>query len=185
MNPGDICDIQALFKEHKIADTDTKTLIPMGAIIGVANGLSYRKNNFGDAPSVALVGTFEAIPADPKADGARSPALFMPQSVQAMLVAALIGDGEAPITKMPKQGERIDINTGKSLKIMFEVSVRRNAAVGGAGYEFICSYAGEPEKIDVLENLRLELAGGAKAMLPTQGKTKAITARKPHNLKKK
>lgn len=181
MNPGDIANPIDALKNAKVADTDTKTVVQLGSIIGMANGLSYRKNNFGDAPSVALVGMFEAIPADPELEGARSPSLFMSQAVQAMLVQAMLNDSdEAPVTKMPKQGERIDVQTGKTLKILFEVAVRRNAATGGAGYEFVISHAGEVEKVDVLDQLRIELNGGVKAKLPAPGTTGRSTPRIAH-----
>lgn len=188
MNPGDITSPVDALKEASVADTDTKTEVMLGSIIGMATGLSYRKNNFGDGPSVALTGMFEAIPSDPKKDGARSPSLFMPQSVQAMLVQAMLdGTDEAPVTKMPKQGERIDVQTGKTLKILFQVAVRRNAAVGGAGYEFVVSHAGETEKIDILEQLRVELQGGKAMQLATSDikKLSVSGSRAPHNVAKK
>lgn len=165
MNPGDICNPLDLLRENNVADTDTKTVVLMGSIVGLATGLSYRKNSYGDQPSVALTGVFEAIPADSKMDGARAPALFLSQAVQAIMVSTMLGEQESPVTKMPKQGERIDIQTGKTLKILCEISVRRNAATGGAGYEFIISQAGTPEKIDILESLKLEMGGGAATQI--------------------
>lgn len=168
MNVTDVANPLDKFRQYGIAETDTKTIVLLGNIVGMASGLSYRKNNFGDVPSVALTGIFEAIPlngdGEIDGEGAQAPSLFMPQAIQAMLVEAMLDGAPHPVTSMPKAGSKTDVSA-KQMKIMFQVGARRNAAVGGAGYEFVVSQIGSVAKVDVLEALKLEVASGKPAQL--------------------
>jgi len=158
LNVGDVSNPLAALARQNVAETDTKTIVWLGNIIGKANGLSYRSNNFGDEPSVALTGIFEPVPAFEGDDIVRAPSLFMPRAIQAMLVEAMRGSDPAPVQSV-KKGTKLDV-PGKEIKILFQVGCRRNSATGGAGYEFVTNQVGEIEKIDVLESLRAELATG-------------------------
>jgi len=175
LNVSDVAPVLPALAKAGIADTDTKTIVWLGNIIGKANGLSYRSNNFGDEPSVALTGIFESVPADAENDVVRAPSLFMPRAIQAMLVAAMTDGQPAPVTTI-KRGTKLDV-PGKEVKIMFQVGARRNAATGGAGYEFVVNQVGEIEQIDVIEALRAELLTG-KA-LPAPQKVEVLAKPEP------
>lgn len=167
----------------KIADTDTKTIVFLGTIIGWASGLSFRANPNGDKPSVALTGAFESVPADESVDTVRSNALFLPSALHDMVVQSMLGGADAPMTEAPKRGQKIDI-PAEQTKIMVEISVKRNDATGGAGYEFITSYAGEVQKIDMLEALKEEMRTGKAQALPAPKEQRAISPAKPAAKKK-
>lgn len=165
-----------------IADTDTKTILWGGNVIGWASGLTYRSNNFGDGPAIGITGAFETLPMDPETgklradvDVVRSNVLFMPKGIQDLMVANMLEGGEHAVTQAPKKGQRIDV-PAKQLKILLQVGVRRNTATGGAGYEFVINYAGEAQKIDMLEALKEELRTGKAQTLPPPQKQAALAA---------
>lgn len=166
LNVTDVGDPLAALAAGGVAETDTKTIAWLGHIMGMARGLSYRSNNFGDEPSIALIGVFESVPYDPANDVVRAPSLFMPRAIQAILTGAML-DGVTSdlVPSRITRGTKVDIPVGKEMKILFEVGCRRNAATGGAGYEFVVNQVGEVEKIDTLEKLRVELTTAPARLL--------------------
>jgi hypothetical protein len=152
-----------------ISVTDTKTIAMLGTIIGMSDGLSYRANPYGDEPAIALTGVFEAMPFDPEGVTVQSASLFLPKSVQDILVKAAADGNEHAVTKAPKRGQKVDV-PAKQLKVMCEVGIRRTTSKDGdsSGYEYIVNLIGEQQKIDVLESLRAEIAGGATTAIPAR-----------------
>lgn len=170
-----------------IAIDDTKTIAYLGVIIGMARGLSYRGNKFGDAPSIALIGVFEATPYDKDGAVVRGPSLFLPRAVQDMMVEAMIDGGEHAHTKAPKMGQKMDVDLGKQMQIKVEVGVMRTPlnAKGmsdGVGYKYTVNVVGELEKIDVLENLRADVLSNGNERMKSIGNVERIAA--PSSVKK-
>lgn len=154
LGPKDAGDISAALLT--LDPKDTKTVAYLGAIYGKATGLSYRSNKYSEEPSIALVGAFEAQPFDANAAVVRAPSLFLNAAVQAMLVKAMIGDGEHAVTVAPKLGKKVDVDLGKEMPVRCEIGITR-AEGEGAGYRFIINMIGEQEKVDVLDQMRAEL----------------------------
>lgn len=160
MGASDVGDIAKALSN--IADNDTKTVAHLGVIVGMATGVSYRSNKFGDGPSIALIGTFEGTPYDPDSSVVISQSLFMPAAVQAALVSSIMGDKKHAVTKAPKIGQKVDLALdGVQMPVQCEIGVLRNADKSGAGYRFEVNLVGERQKIDVLEKLRADIIKNA------------------------
>lgn len=154
IGPKDAGDIAAALKS--IPEGDHKTVAYLGAIFGMASGISYRSNKYSDEPSTALVGVFEAQPFDPEAAVVRGNSMFLNQAVQAMLVKAMMGDTPHTVTKAPKLGQKVDVDLGMQMPVKCEVGLTRTDGEG-QGYRFVINLIGAATKIDVLETLRNEI----------------------------
>src|SRR4051812_47455333 len=79
---------------HALPEGD-KSIISLGTIFGKATGISCRHNPMDEnVPAVALTGIFEAVPSDPNATALRGQRLFLPSSVQGIMVQAVLGGAE-------------------------------------------------------------------------------------------
>lgn len=197
IGPKDAGDIAAALKA--IPEGDTKTVGYLGAVFGMASGISYRSNKYSDEPSTALVGVFEAQPFDPAAAVVRGNSMFLNQAVQGMLVKAMMGETPHSVTKAPKLGQKVDVDLGLQMPVKAEIGIVRTAGEG-VGYRFVINMIGALTKIDVLETLRAEITSESAsdrvrslndpnrvlASLPAPGKPAAAIAgpKKASNKKK-
>lgn len=155
LGPKDAGDITKAL--GSIAEGDTKTTAYLGVIYGKASGVSYRSNKFNpEQPAIALTGVFEAVPYDADGDTVQGGSLFLSGAVQDMLIKAMAVSTDSPTGKAIKLGQKIDVDAGKELIVKVEIGVKRNDGEG-VGYTFVINHAGQPEKIDALEDLRGEI----------------------------
>lgn len=154
LGPKDAGDIATALKS--IPEGDTKTVAYLGAIFGMASGISYRSNKYSDEPSIALVGVFEAQPFDVNGAVVRGNSMYLNQAVQQMLVKAMMGETPHSVQKAPKLGSKIDVDLGMQMPVKAEIGLVRSAGEG-VGYRFIINMIGDAAKVDVLDELRREI----------------------------
>lgn len=143
----------------------------IGTIFGKANGVSYRSNKFGDAPSKALIGTFEGVPLDPDMPSVRSSRAFLPNNIQSILIAAVEGENidkkDIP-KKAPPLGKGIDLEGVKVVEFIVEVGIRKIVTDEGEKYEYICAMPSKPDEKDDLADMRAVALSIMKREAPKQ-----------------
>ena len=151
MGAGDLGNIREI--KDKLEDKQEYWL---GTIFGRARGLSYRANpQDPNTPSIALTGIFEGLPHDPDRALVRATRLFLPASVQGILVAAVRGDKKDAINKAPARGKAVEM-AGNEIEVVVEVGIRRNTKTE-IGFEYITAYKPRANEIDPLSEMRKSL----------------------------
>lgn len=178
-----------------LAATDGAELL-LGTVLGEVRGLSYRHNPQDETkPSIALVGPFKFVPADPARDEIWSMRAFIPGAIHDSIVSSLETGGiEArPYKKSPARKEpAIDVALGGVLRLVLEIGVRKTSTA--IGYEYVTRTSDRVplEMNDPLASLSAaagiktlaappkvaQLAGPEAAAAQAAGKPKAKRAKK-------
>jgi hypothetical protein len=124
-----------LIRAIKMRPLEDKSIDCFGYITGRVTGLSYRSNQYSDEPAYVLKGTFKGIPTDPARKEIRAEYCILPRSMNAAVVAAVIGDGAHAIDKAPKRGQKLDVPYGNEIRFAVEVGCRRSDTE--IGYEYV------------------------------------------------
>lgn len=152
-------------------------IITLGVIMGIARSLSQRANPHDpNKPTVALVGTFEGIPADSDRPKLIATRCFLPGTVHDNIVEILLS-GRKLAAKAPPKDKPIDMPPvdGLQVPVMIEIGVQR--AETAVGYKFVATILREPDdKIDPLRELRADLPKLTKAVSAAQAALPAPAA---------
>lgn len=153
IGPGDLGDVTAA---QRLPD-GSKEILFLGTIIGKIDGMTYRANPNGDAPSVGFTGVFEGESSDPAIGTIQSSTLFLPGSLSAMIEKTLLGDKPPAVTVAPKRGAKVDVPV-EQLPIAIEVCVKKSG--NALGYEYDIRFHSEQKKLNVLDDLRKLIPAG-------------------------
>lgn len=180
LSPGDCLGSQ---KTEMLSLPFNETLM-LGVILGQARGLSYRHNPQDESkPSVALVGPFTFVPFSTARSELRSMRCFLPTTLHDVIIAALQGDKEAPVTVSPKRKDKpIDVQLGNVVEIAVEIGAMHVDA--GIPYKYVTrEVPGHQVKLeDPLSQLKLSVASKVKALPPPSARmaqTLAATDKAP------
>lgn len=142
------------------ADGDVALL---GTIFGIAQGMNKRTSQDGMSSSYGLVGSFAAIPADPKRSEVHSNICYLPDQVQSQILASL------------RAAQETDPNA--QVRFAMEASVCKGGQ-SGFTWEYRPLYDGQTGSvIDPLASMRAAIKGGQKSLpAPTAAEQAAVNA---------
>ena len=151
---GNLAAVAAAIPEN------SREAVTVGYVVGFADGLAYRNNPNGDAPSVGLSGTFEATPANPELPIIVGKTIFLPSGFMDTIIPVLydrLSDKEKTLipAKSPAKGKGVDVKVkdGERLQIQAEIGIRRNNGQG-VGYEYAVTLMRDATANDPFAELR-------------------------------
>lgn len=163
---GDATQVRALEKGDK-------QIVTLGWFAGRVEGVAFKPNlNKPDEPSVALLGVFEGISANPDRAIMRSAVLFLPEAINKMIVAAVMKGRPVPAgAGKLKRGQQIAIPGEGIIKLEVEIGVQKSDSP--IGYIYVPVVKGDGlEVADPLSDMRdniVKLAGSRGSQLQLTG----------------